>query len=72
VDGNNLNVSSPSACGTVSGYTLGCGPGGAAFGVPDGFPVQSTISNINDIGIAHYNSLQIKAETKEPARLSMR
>ena len=64
VDGNNLNVSSPSACGTVSGYTLGCGPGGAAFGVPiTEFP-YSTISNINDIGRAHYNSLQIKAETK--------
>ena len=32
--GNNINVGSPSACGTVSGYTLGCGPNGAAFGVP--------------------------------------
>ncbi len=64
VDGNNLNVSSPSACGVVSGYTLGCGPGGSAFGVPaTNFP-YSTISNINDIGIAHYDSLQIKAETK--------
>lgn len=64
VDGNNLNVSSPGACGTVSGYTLGCGQGGAAFGVPiTEFP-YSTISNINDIGRAHYNSLQIKAETK--------
>jgi hypothetical protein len=64
IDGNNINVSSPSACGNVSGYTLGCGPGGAAFGVPyTQFPF-STISNINDIGRAHYNSLQIKAETK--------
>jgi hypothetical protein len=64
VDGNNLNVGSPTACGTVSGYTLGCGPGGSAFGLPaTNFP-YSTIENISDIGIAHYNSLQIKAETK--------
>jgi Carboxypeptidase regulatory-like domain len=63
VYGNNLNVASPSACGT-SGYTLGCGPGGAAFGVPaTNFPF-STIANINDIGIAQYDSFQIKAETK--------
>ncbi len=64
VNGNNINVGSPGACGTVSGYTLGCGPGGAAFGVPyPAFPF-STISNIFDTGKAHYNSLQIKAETK--------
>ena len=31
--GNNINVGSPGACGTVTGYTLGCGPNGAAFGV---------------------------------------
>jgi hypothetical protein len=64
IDGNNINVSSPSACGTVSGYTLGCGTGGAAFGVPyTAFP-YSTISNITDQGRAHYNSLQVKAETR--------
>jgi len=64
VDGNNLNIGSPGACGSVSGYTQGCGPGGASFGIPaTNFP-YSTISNINDVGIAHYNSLQIKAETK--------
>jgi hypothetical protein len=62
--GNNINVGSPSACGTVSGYTLGCGAGGAAFGVPyPAFPF-STIDDIFDNGKAHYNSLQIKAETK--------
>jgi hypothetical protein len=64
LDGNNMNVTEPSACGTVSGYTLGCGPV-TAIGVP--VPAQfaySTIENINDIGQAHYNSLQIKAETK--------
>lgn len=63
--GNNINLGSPSACGTVSGYTLGCGAGGAAFDSPyaAAFP-GSTISNIFDSGKAHYNSLQIKAETK--------
>ena len=64
VYGNNLNVGSPGACGTTAGYTLGCGPGGAAFGVPEtNFP-YSTIDNMTDDGRAHYNSLQIKAETK--------
>ncbi len=63
-DGNNLNVGSPSACGVVSGYTLGCGPGGAAFGVPyTNFP-GSDVSAIEDVGRATYNSLQLKAETK--------
>ncbi|HTB20147.1 MAG TPA: carboxypeptidase-like regulatory domain-containing protein [Bryobacteraceae bacterium] len=62
--GNNINVGSPSACGTVSGYTLGCGPNGAAFGVPYPAFEFSTISNVFDAGLAHYNSLQIKAETK--------
>ncbi len=62
--GNNINVNSPSACGTVSGYTLGCGPGGAAFGVPYPDFAYSTIDNIYDSGRAHYNSLQLKAETK--------
>jgi len=64
VDGNNLNVSSPGACGSTAGYTLGCGPGGAFVGVPyPAFP-YSTISNQTDTGESHYNSLQIKAETK--------
>ncbi len=63
VFGNNINVNSPSACGTA-GYTLGCGPNGAAFGVPYPAFQFSTIDNIYDAGLAHYNSLQIKAETK--------
>jgi len=63
VFGNNINVNSPSACGTA-GYKLGCGANGAAFGVPyPAFPF-STIDSIYDVGLAHYNSLQIKAETK--------
>jgi len=62
--GNNINVTSPTACGTVSGYTLGCGPNGAAIGAPyPAFPF-SEIDSIFDVGRAHYNSLQIKAETK--------
>jgi hypothetical protein len=64
VDGNNINVASPGACGSVSGYTLGCGPNGAKFGLPYPQYPFSTISNAFDIGRAHYNSLQIKAETK--------
>jgi carboxypeptidase family protein len=67
VDGLNLNVSSPSACGTVSGYTLGCGPGGAAFGPKYGPPTfffPPVVANNNDVGAAHYNSFELKAETK--------
>ncbi len=57
VDGLNLNVTSPSACGAVAGYTLGCGytPTPSPFGV---------IANQNDVGQATYNSFQVKAETK--------
>ena len=64
IDGNNINVTSPSACGTVKGYTLGCGSNGSFVGIPyPAFPF-STISSITDAGKAHYNSLQVKAETK--------
>ncbi len=55
----NENLSSPSACGVIAGYTLGCGfpsfPYAAAF--------QSVDTN-NSIGAARYDSLQVKAETK--------
>jgi len=65
IDGNNLNVATPVACGNVPGYTIGCGPGGTAVGAPyaANFPFN-TISNITDQGVAHYNGLQVKAETK--------
>jgi len=57
VDGMNLNITSPTACGTVPGYTFGCGytPPVSPFGI---------VLNNNDIGSARYDSLQIKAETK--------
>jgi hypothetical protein len=62
--GNDINVNSPSACGTIKGYTLGCAGNGTGFGVPyTAFP-YSDIASIDDQGRAHYNSLQIKAETK--------
>jgi len=60
--GNNINLGSPGACGNVAGYTLGCGPGGAAFAPP--YPQYGVIYSINDSGRARYNSLQVKAETK--------
>lgn len=66
VFGNNINVGSPAACaGVVPGYTRGCGPGGATFASPyaANFPF-STILETTDQGSAHYNGLQIKAETK--------
>jgi hypothetical protein len=55
----NENLTSPSACGVVPGYTLGCGF--PTF--PYGNPFQLVDSN-NSIGSARYDSLQIKAETK--------
>jgi hypothetical protein len=65
INGNNINLTSPSACGKVSGYTAGCEPDGTAFVSPflAAFPF-STISAATDQGFAHYNGLQIKAETK--------
>jgi hypothetical protein len=62
VAGNNLNTASPSACGTVPGYTLGCLPGGAPYIPPYG--TFDTISLFGDVGVTNYDSLQVKAETK--------
>jgi hypothetical protein len=62
VDGLNLKLTSPSACGTVTGYTLGCG-----YVTPANGPEFANIGNYlnnNDVGRARYDSLQIKAETK--------
>jgi hypothetical protein len=72
VAGNNLNTNNPNntngigptACGTVSGYSLGCTASGAAFVSP--FGVGNAILEFGDLGKTTYNSLQIKAETKTP------
>jgi carboxypeptidase family protein len=66
VIGNDLNVSSPSACGSVSGYTLGCLPNGQPYLYPYNPPNFDAILLFGDVGTTHYNSLQIKAETKTP------
>jgi hypothetical protein len=64
----NLNVGSPGACnGGTNGYTRGCGPGGTAFAPKWGAPTflfPLVMNSNNDVGRAHYDSLQIKAETK--------
>jgi len=66
--GNNINTGAPTACAggpnAVPGYTLGCGPGGAYFPAPYTLFPFSNVYSINDFGRAHYNALQIKAETK--------
>ena len=63
IDGLNLNVASPTACDPASAnydpnYHLGCGI------TTTPYPQFGTIANANDTGYAHYDSLQIKAETK--------
>lgn len=55
----NENLSSPGACGTTPGYTLGCG----FPSYPYAAPFQAVDTN-NSIGAARYDSLQAKAETK--------
>jgi hypothetical protein len=65
VSGNDLNVNSPSDCGTVPGYTLGCLPGGAPYIAPYNIPFNPILF-FGDVGQTHYNSLQLKAETKTP------
>jgi hypothetical protein len=64
--GNNINLGAPSACDPagphyVPGYTLGCPNGN--FTAPYLAP-YNVIYSTNDYGRAHYNSLQVKAETK--------
>src|SRR4029077_2953463 len=64
MDGQNLNVGSPAACGVAPGYTLGCGPGGTAFDPPytfgnHNFSPFSVMANITDAGHARYDSLQL-------------
>jgi hypothetical protein len=64
VIGNDLNVTSPSACGAVAGYTLGCLPGGQPYAPPFSPPNFNAVFLFGDVGKTHYNSFQVKAETK--------
>ena len=64
--GQNINLASPAACTTVPGYTFGCGISKAPWPTNPLNPA-ATIGNILDVfdnGYAHYDSLQVKAETK--------
>lgn len=54
----NENLTSPSACGSTPGYTLGCG----ITSLP--FAQGNVINSNNSIGSARYDSLQVKLETK--------
>ena len=63
VDGMNMNVAQPNACDATSpdfdpNYTLGCG-----IVTPPAGPFTVVAGSIST-GLAHYDSLQIKAETK--------
>lgn len=60
--GNDLNTGSPSACGTVSGYTIGCLSTGAPYVPP--YSTYDAIFQFGDVGKTNYDSLQVKAETK--------
>jgi hypothetical protein len=66
VIGNNLTTSSPTACGTVQNYTLGCNFNGSPYTSPYIAPNFNNIFLFGDVGKTSYNSLQIKAETKTP------
>jgi Carboxypeptidase regulatory-like domain len=66
LQGLNQNVGSPSACDPSSptfdpNYKLGCAPGGGAVVPPYNI---FYVSNIGDRGSGRYDSLQVKAETK--------
>ena len=64
VYGNNMNTSSPSGCGTISGYTLGCLSNGNPY--TPGYATSNPVFMMGDVGKTGYNSLQVKAETKTP------
>lgn len=66
VIGNDLNTNSPSGCGTIPNYTLGCLSGGAPYVYPFVPPNFNAILLLGDVGKTTYNSFQVKAETKTP------
>jgi hypothetical protein len=53
-----INIQSPTACGVVSGYTLGCGR------PTEPYPQYGAIYDNFDNGSVTYNSVQVKLETK--------
>jgi hypothetical protein len=55
----NENLNQPSACGVVTGYTLGCGFGSFPYA-----GAYQTVASNNSVGSARYDSLEVKAETK--------
>jgi len=66
--GENVNLTSPTACGKVTGYTFGCGLSTTTPIWPAN-PLNpstaiGTIFQIYNNGYARYDSLQVKAETK--------
>jgi hypothetical protein len=56
--GNSINIVSPSGCSTIPGYTYGCGMANKPY------PQFGNLNDIFDNGLARYDSLQVKAETK--------
>ena len=64
VAGNDLNTGSPSGCGTIPNYTLGCAAGGAPYIPP--YLTANVISLFGDVGKTSYDSLQVKAEANVP------
>ena len=66
VIGNNLNTSSPSGCGAPGDNNIGCLANGAPYLYPYNPPNFNAILLYGDVGTTHYNSLQVKAETKSP------
>jgi len=61
----NENLSPPSACGVIPGYTLGCNFPSFPYAAnqPNGGFFQNVFTN-NSVGAAQYDSMIIKAETK--------
>ena len=66
VAGNSENVSSPSGCGTIPNYTIGCLANGGFYSSPYAPPNFNAIDLFGDVGKTNYNSLQVKAEANVP------
>ena len=64
--GQNINLVSPSGCGTIPGYVFGCGQPNQPWAANPLNPATSigNVFNIFDNGFSRYDSLQVKAETK--------